>query len=130
MPWLNCGNEFHLVTIFFQCVLVTIFFQCVCVCVLCVCCVCVMCVCVCVCISGLQYFEIIKDQKYGPFKTYFLQLSSKYRTLQSIFGTQTMLQLYPIILPYHFFDQCSNSLFKQIQSVIKSEIHIFSSTAV
>ena len=45
---------------------------CVCACVrACVCvCVCVRaCVCVCVCVSSLQYFDMIKDKKYGLFKT-------------------------------------------------------------
>ena len=30
-----------------------------------------MCVCVCVCVSSLQHFDMIKDKKYGLFKTYF-----------------------------------------------------------
>ena len=34
------------------------------------------------------------------------------------------------ILPYHLLERGSNRLFKQIQSVSESEIHIFSSTAV
>ena len=46
--------------------------------------------------------------------------------MQSTFGTQTMPQLWPIILSI----TCSNALFKQIQSVSESKIHIFSSTAV
>ena len=49
-------------------------YVCVCACVcVCVCtCVCVrVCVCTCVCISSLHYFDMIKDQKYALFKTYF-----------------------------------------------------------
>ena len=48
--------------------------MCVCVCVCVHACVCVrVCVhvCVCVCISSLHYFDMIKDKKYGIFKTYF-----------------------------------------------------------
>ena len=48
----------------------------VCLCLCVVMCVCVYVggwagVCVCVCISSLQYFDMIKDQKYGLFKSYF-----------------------------------------------------------
>ena len=53
------------------CVCVCVF-VCVCVCV-CVCvftCVC-MCVCVCMSNSSLHYFDMIKDKKYGLFKTHF-----------------------------------------------------------
>ena len=135
MPWLNCGDEFYLVTIFlmkknvnsnfchvcmYVCMrfgtaktqlraaggyfslppwlnnpfskwwlgicavrnvqnsdcyfslynLYVFMYVCVYVCV-CVC-VCVrVCVCVSIRISSLQYFDMIKDQKYGLFKTYF-----------------------------------------------------------
>ena len=47
-----------------------------CMCGVCVCvcaCVCVSAcvrVCVCVCVSSLQYFDMIKDKKYGLFKTF------------------------------------------------------------
>ena len=30
-----------------------------------------MCMCVCVCVSSLQHFDMIKDKKYGLFKTFF-----------------------------------------------------------
>ena len=44
-------------------------------------CVCA-CVCVCVCLSSLQHFDMIKDKKYGLFKTYFYSYYISY--IQSV----------------------------------------------
>ena len=41
-----------------------------------------------------------------------------------------MFELQPINLLYHLIEQCSNRLFKQVQSVSESGVCIFSSTEV
>ena len=56
-------------------------------------CVCVcVCVFVCVCVSSLQHFDIIKDKKYGLFKTYFYSYNT--------FPTDNLLIVRPLkVLP-------------------------------
>ena len=54
-----------------------------------------VCVCVCVCVSSLQYFDMIKDKKYGLFKTYFYS----YNTWHA-FPTDNLLIVRPLkVLP-------------------------------